>query len=74
MNQDRQKDKKRAVQEAHQSDDEPWKGSNDEINRAIDTVLIKSFNLNKTTMLEYKVDTGSNGILMPVNMLNVLFP
>ena len=38
--------KRREVYEPHYSDNESWKVSNDEINRAIDRVTIKSFNFN----------------------------
>ena len=44
MKHDRQKEKMRPVYEACQSDNESWEHSDDEINRAIDTVTIESFN------------------------------
>ena len=40
MKQDRQKEKMKPAHEACQIDDESWKGSNNEINRAIYTVII----------------------------------
>ena len=51
VTQDSQKDKKRAVNEAYQSSDESWKGSDEEINKAIDRVTVKSFNFNSINSL-----------------------
>ena len=44
VKQNKQKDRKRVVHEGHQSDNELWEGSDDEINRAIAIANIKYFN------------------------------
>ena len=74
---------------ACQSNAESWKRSDEEMDRAIDKVTIKSFNFSsiqsvilaklensssqKSSILKYKGGTGSNGNLIPVNMFKVLF-
>ena len=65
-----------------QSDAKLSRGSDKELNKAIDTETVKSFNLNiinykqavyKNINLEHKVDTGSDSNLMPVSNIQSIF-
>ena len=47
---------KRAVHDVHQSDDESWKGSDKDTSRAMDMVMVKSFNFNSLhSIIEEKI-------------------
>ena len=67
---------KNAKTMAHES----WRGSDDEISKAMDISKMCSAmaakqkqTAAKNTILEYKIDTGCNGNLMPIKKFKVLF-
>ena len=57
--QDRQKGKPKQIYETCQSDEESLKVSDEEMDRAIGTIVAKSFNLNSVqSVIETTVETG----------------
>ena len=83
-------ERSRPVHEVQQSDKGNWQNQDDDIDKHIDTVTLKSLSFNrirssistklktssrqKRAKRQYAIDPGSDDNLMPLNIFEILFP